>query len=38
MDYLKDFEYLHGEIMKVKLKRDPTYGIPETLSKYISEK
>jgi hypothetical protein len=36
-DYLRDFEYLAGELMKVKLRRDPSYKVPETLSRYITD-
>jgi len=36
--YLKDFEYLYEEMMKVKLKMEPSYRVPETLDKYIREK
>jgi hypothetical protein len=36
--YLKDFEYLYEEMMKVKLSRDPSYRVPETLDRYVPEK
>jgi hypothetical protein len=36
--YLKDFEYLYEEMMKVKLSRDPSYRVPETLDKYVPDK
>jgi len=35
--YLKDFEYLFEEMMKVKLSKDPSYKVPETLDKYIPD-
>jgi hypothetical protein len=35
--YLRDFEYLFEEMMKVKLSKDPTYKVPETLDKYIPD-
>ena len=37
-DYLKDCDYLYEEMMKVKLRRDPRYVIPETLGKYVPDK
>ena len=36
-DYLRDLEYLNSEMMRVKLSRDPSYRIPETLTKYIPD-
>jgi hypothetical protein len=36
--YLKDFEYLYEETLKVKLSRDPSYRIPETLDRYVPDK
>jgi len=36
--YLSDLEYLHGELMKVKLRRDPSYKIPETYGRYIPDR
>jgi hypothetical protein len=36
-DYLRDFEFLAGEMMKIKLLRDPSYKMPET-HKYIPDK
>ncbi|MFH2112712.1 MAG: hypothetical protein ABIJ47_15805 [Candidatus Bathyarchaeota archaeon] len=36
-DYLRDFEYLAGEMLKVKLRKDPSYKVPETLSRYIPD-
>jgi hypothetical protein len=36
--YLKDFEYLYEEMMKVKLSRDPSYRVPGTLDKYVPDK
>jgi hypothetical protein len=37
-DYLRDLEYLAGEMMRVKLVRDPSYKMPETLIKYVPDK
>jgi len=37
-DYLKDFEYLFDEMMRLKLSRDSSYKIPETLDKYVPDK
>jgi len=36
-DYMRDFEYLACELMKVKLRRDPSYIVPDALSRYIPE-
>ena len=36
--YLRDFEYLAGEIVKVAKKRDPNYSVPEMLDKYVPDK
>jgi hypothetical protein len=36
--YMDDFEYLAGEMMKLKQKHDPEYKVPETLSKYVPDK
>jgi len=37
-DNLIGFEYLVKEIMRMKLERDPSYKIPETLTQYVPEK
>jgi len=37
-DYLRDLEYLAGEMMRVKMVRDPSYKMPETLIKYVPDK
>jgi hypothetical protein len=37
-DYMYGFEYLAGEMMKMKLERDPTYKVPETFAKYVPNK
>jgi hypothetical protein len=34
-DTLSDFELLSNEILRIKLSRDPSYEIPETLSRYV---
>ena len=34
MNFLSDFEYLAGEMLRVVTERDSTYMIPETLDKY----
>jgi hypothetical protein len=37
-DYLKDFEYLNDEMMKIKIMRDSSYKVPETFFKYVPDK
>ncbi len=37
-DYMRDFEYLFDEMIKVKMRRDPAYRVPETLGKFIPDK
>jgi hypothetical protein len=37
-DDLSDFEFLYNEIHRVALSRDPSYKIPETLTKYVPDK
>jgi len=37
-DYLRDLEYLAGEMMRVKMVRDPSYKMPETFIKYVPDK
>ena len=32
------FEYLAGEMLKMKLERDPTCKVPETFAKYVPNK
>jgi len=34
-DNFSDFELLNDEILRVKLGRDPSFRIPETLTKYV---
>ncbi|MCW4013667.1 MAG: hypothetical protein NWF07_11835 [Candidatus Bathyarchaeota archaeon] len=36
-NFLKDFEYLAGEMLKVVQKRESTYVVPETLDKYVPD-
>jgi hypothetical protein len=36
-DYLSHFEYLAGEMNKIKLKKDPSYVIPKTIIKYVPD-
>ena len=36
-NFLKDFEYLAGEMLKVVQERDATYMIPDTLDKYVPD-
>jgi hypothetical protein len=36
--YLHGFEYLASEMMRMKNEREPSYRIPETLTKFISDK
>jgi hypothetical protein len=37
-NYLKDLEYLAGEMLRVVKERDPSYRIPEALDKYVPDK
>jgi hypothetical protein len=37
-DYLSYFEYLAGEMNKMKLRKDPSYVLPKTLVKYVPDK
>ena len=37
-DMLSDFEFLNDELLRIKLSRDPSYRIPETLSRYVPSK
>ena len=37
-DYLRDFEYMADEMMKIKRERDPSCMVPETLSKFVPDK
>ncbi|MGD0805456.1 MAG: hypothetical protein ABSA11_15460 [Candidatus Bathyarchaeia archaeon] len=37
-DYLRDFEYLNDEMMKIKIMRDSSYKVPETFFKYVPDK
>ena len=37
-DMYRGWEYLAGEILKLKLERDPSYKVPETFIKYIPNK
>ena len=36
--WMKDFEYLAGEMLRIKLREDPSYKVPETFSSYIPDK
>jgi hypothetical protein len=36
-DYMRDFEYLNDEMIKIKLRRDPSYKVPESF-RYIPDK
>jgi len=36
-NWLRDFEYLAGEMLKVVQKRDAAYIVPETLDKYVPD-
>jgi hypothetical protein len=35
--YLKDFEYLAGEMLKFMLREDPLFKVPETFARYIPD-
>jgi len=37
-NYLRDLEYLAGEMLRVVRERDPSYRIPEALDKYVPDK
>jgi len=34
-DWHRDFEYIAKELLKMKIARDPSYKVPDNLSKYI---
>jgi hypothetical protein len=36
--YLRDFEYLCGELLRYMKTREPSYQVPATLSKYVPER
>jgi hypothetical protein len=36
--FMRGFEYLASEMMKMKQLRDPSYKIPETFAKYVPDK
>ena len=36
-NFLRDFEYLAGELLKVVQARDAAYMVPETLDKYVPD-
>ena len=36
-NFLRDFEYLAGEMFRIIKERDPEYMIPETLDKYVPD-
>jgi hypothetical protein len=37
-DELSGFEYLAKEMLRIKLERDPSYRMPETLLRYVPDK
>jgi len=37
-DYLKDYEFLSNEMMRVMKEKDPSFVFPETLDKYVPDK
>jgi hypothetical protein len=37
-DYMRDFEFLSSEMMRVKLLRDPGYRFPDTLDEFVPGK
>lgn len=37
-NFLRDFEYLAGEMLKVVQQRESTYIVPDTLDKYVPDK
>ncbi len=38
MDYMRDFEFLANEILRIKQIRDPSYKLPATLTQYVPDK
>jgi hypothetical protein len=38
IDNFADFEFLNNEILRIKLSGDPSFKIPESLTKYVPEK
>ncbi len=36
-DQYANFEFLAGEVAKMKLERDPSYKIPETFTEYVPD-
>ncbi len=36
--YLRDFEYLSMEMVRIAKEKDPSYSMPETLDKYVPDK
>ena len=37
-DTFSDFEFLNNEILRIKSSIDPSYKVPETLTKYVPSK
>ena len=37
-DHLRDYEFLAQEMMKIKIKRDLSYRVPESLIRYVTSK
>jgi hypothetical protein len=37
-DFLIGFEYVAGEMLKMKLEMDPGYKIPENFTQYVPDK
>jgi hypothetical protein len=35
VDSLSDFEFLNNELLRIKFSKDPSFKIPETLSRYV---
>ena len=36
--WMKDIEYLAGEMLRIKLREDPSFKVPETFSSYIPDR
>jgi len=36
-NFLRDFEYLAGEMLRVVQERDASYVVPDTLDKYVPD-
>ena len=37
-DFMRDYEFLYGEMMRLKLRNDPGFKVPSTFSKFVDAK